>query len=454
MQKLRLIHVALFVFGLAGIFAFQNCSKSTFSAASSGTSGDDNGLLGAGGCRFTGGVVANGDRVWAYQNSGVAVGSQCVVEERVCNNGALSGSFNFNTCTVGAPAACIFNNKQIEHGQAVEAFETSSVAFGSQCAKQARRCHNGTLDGTFEFGSCTPGQPLSCLFNGSQIAHNGPAVVAFQTSTVPFGQQCAQQSRSCSNGFLSGSYQFKECTPGAPASCLLNGQTIPHDGFSGDYFTTATVPFGSTCPAAMKRKCTNGTLSNPTAIHSRCDTLPQPQCPDGKVFSLTSMSCESCGAGQTFSVSQKRCVTGCNGGVVLRMRFTDTTTIETAQNPIGYNYVSGITLARNGIDHVVGGPSGTTTLRDGLNLAVSQNTQYNGVRAAYQAAMNEVSGLGTISVTLGNSFSSLIYVGNTALDLPGQDVVISGTGIFEVKNYQTSGGAPGSHNFMKIAYCK
>ena len=86
------------------LVVFQNCSKSGFSSSTAdATAANDTQILAAGGCPFTGGAIKNGQRVWAYQNSGVPTGSQCVVEERACSNGVLSGSFNFRTCAVGAP---------------------------------------------------------------------------------------------------------------------------------------------------------------------------------------------------------------------------------------------------------------------------------------------------------------------------------------------------------------
>lgn len=452
-NSIRFLIVA--IISIATLSVFQNCSKSTFSASNSESGGkDDTQILSQGGCRFTGGAIENGGRVWAYQNSGVPAGSQCVVEERACQNGVLSGSFNFRSCNVGAPSACIFNGQQIEDGDSVDAYETSSVAFGSNCNLQSRKCNNGTLTGNFEFGSCTPGAPLSCLFNGQQMAHGAQPVTAFETSTVPFGQNCKSQPVSCNNGALSGTYRFASCNPGAPASCTHNGQTIPHQGQTGFLYTTSSVPFGSSCPAPMQRTCLNGTLTNSTAIHASCTPGPQPTCGDGAEFNTTTLSCQSCADSQNYSISQKRCVAACSGGVVIRLRYTNTATVETAENPIGFNFDAGFTINRNGTDYVIGKPGPSTTFKDKMNLAVSQNLEYAGVRDAYQSGINEVAGLSGVSVTLGNVFDVLVNIQQSVAYLPGREIVISGSGNFRVKSYSTEGSAPGSHQYSRVVWCK
>src|SRR3989344_2051793 len=59
--------------------------------------------------------------------------------------------------------------------------------------------------------------PASCTFNGQSIAH-GASVSAYQSSSVAYGSQCAQQTRTCSNGTLSGSYTYPSCTASAPVT--------------------------------------------------------------------------------------------------------------------------------------------------------------------------------------------------------------------------------------------
>ena len=52
-----------------------------------------------------GGSISSGSSVLAYQNSSVPFGNVCVSENRVCNNGILSGTFTNQNCVVGLPPA-------------------------------------------------------------------------------------------------------------------------------------------------------------------------------------------------------------------------------------------------------------------------------------------------------------------------------------------------------------
>ena len=56
----------------------------------------------------------------------------------------------------------------------------------------------------------TPGVSLSCAFNADTVA-SGSSRTAYQTPTVPAGQTCVSQLRTCTNGVLSGAYTFSSC---------------------------------------------------------------------------------------------------------------------------------------------------------------------------------------------------------------------------------------------------
>ncbi|MDG2197239.1 MAG: hypothetical protein P8O70_10185, partial [SAR324 cluster bacterium] len=53
--------------------------------------------------------------------------------------------------------------------------------------------------------------PASCSLNGQTVAH-GSTVTAYQASSVAFGNTCTGETRSCSDGNLSGSYTYTNCT--------------------------------------------------------------------------------------------------------------------------------------------------------------------------------------------------------------------------------------------------
>ena len=57
--------------------------------------------------------------------------------------------------------------------------------------------------------------PASCTFNAMTLA-SGATVTAYKAATVPSGQTCASQVRTCNGGTLSGTYAFPSCTVSAP----------------------------------------------------------------------------------------------------------------------------------------------------------------------------------------------------------------------------------------------
>lgn len=275
------VSVLLILMGFGTAVAFQNCSSKTFSSGletevSKGLSAEviDPEVMDPQNCSFNGQVVLNGEPVQAFLESDVLQG-QCQSENRVCRDGVLSGQFQFATCTVHqAPIqnrSCLFNGRQVAHGQTVKAFLASSAAFGSQCSSEDRICNNGLLSGSYIFGTCAVGQPADCQFNGTQIKH-GQTVQAFVYSD----RDCTAQPRRCENGRLNGQGNFATCSVAAPKACLFNGQTLPH-GASVDAYMRAQVPVGQAC-VPENRRCTNGSLSG-TAAYTTCTVE---QCPGGK----------------------------------------------------------------------------------------------------------------------------------------------------------------------------
>ena len=76
-----------------------------------------------------GGTISHGQSVTAYQSSSVACGSTCVSQTRTCNDGALSGSYQHQSCSV---ASC----------------GGTWVLISSMVCAPCRFCTGGPLDGT------------------------------------------------------------------------------------------------------------------------------------------------------------------------------------------------------------------------------------------------------------------------------------------------------------------
>jgi hypothetical protein len=225
-------------------------------------------------CSFNGQTLQTGGTVTAYQYMNVPYGSTCASETRTCTNGTLSGSFTFGTCSVAPPASCTFNGQTFASGMTTQGYPTATVPFGQTCQAQTITCTNGVLNPANDVAACTVQPPANCTFNGQTVA-SGSSVVAFQAASVPSGQTCVSQNRTCTNGTLSGTFTFASCVVNQPATCTFNGQTIA-SGATTQGYPSATVPFGQTCQA-QTITCTNGVL-NPANDVASCSVLPGATC--------------------------------------------------------------------------------------------------------------------------------------------------------------------------------
>ncbi|MGZ3775183.1 MAG: hypothetical protein ACXVCY_14925, partial [Pseudobdellovibrionaceae bacterium] len=319
---LRKSRPVLVVIGISALaLSYQNCSSGSHSSpaasttpTTSTTSTTGANTLGAqNACSFNGLSVADGASVVAYQNASPLAGQSCVKETRVCSNGALSGSYSFATCNENGPADCTFNGKTVSNGASISAFATSTVAAGSNCASQSRVCTNGVLSGSYTYASCTPGAPAGCLFNGVQLK-DGDTVKAFKDSSVAANALCEQETRTCSNGSLSGSYAFASCGQNAKKSCQFNNQTYA-DGQAVIAFSTSTVASGSTCQSEQ-RICSDGTLSGSYTFAS-CQPGAAASClfsVDGATVvsggTIRAYSTTSVPNGQTCAYQDRKCNNG------------------------------------------------------------------------------------------------------------------------------------------------
>lgn len=209
-----------------------------------------------------GGTLAHGNSVTAYLAATVPFGQSCTSQSRTCSNGVLSGSYQFASCTVLPPSTdCALPwGGTLPHGNSVTAYQSATVPFGSSCVSQSRTCNNGVLSGSYQYQNCSVNPPADCTLPwGGPITH-GNSVFAYQAATVPFGSSCVSHLRTCNNGVLSGSYQYPNCSVNPPASCNLPwGGSINHNDNVLAY-EEESVPNGESCDSEW-RSCNNGTLS-------------------------------------------------------------------------------------------------------------------------------------------------------------------------------------------------
>jgi len=225
-------------------------------------------------CNFAGGTVPDGGNVIAYQSESVAAGGTCSSQTRVCNNGQLSGTYAYTSCQVEEATDCQFNGNSIANGLSITAYQSAAVPFGSTCTSQTRSCSNGTLSGSYSFSNCEQAEPLDCSFNGSTLEH-GDFVRAYLSDSVAAGSSCSSQTRTCFNGVLSGTYLYSTCSIAEAASCNFNGVSIA-DGDTTTAYLSSSVPFGSTCTSQI-RACSDGTLSGSYSF-SNCEQAEPLDC--------------------------------------------------------------------------------------------------------------------------------------------------------------------------------
>lgn len=247
------------LFGQQCVAQTRNCQNGTLSGAYAYGACS---VGGAASCTLDGINVAHGSSQTFYSTRMVPFGSLCsaISQSRTCANGTLSGSasYQYGTCAPGAANSCSFNNQSVAHGASVTAYQSSAVPLGQQCTAQMRACQDGTLSGTYQYPACVAGTAASCTWNGQSVAH-GANVIAYQISSVAFGSSCLSQTRSCTNGTLSGSYAYVSCSANAPTSCTFNGTSVA-SGASMTAYQSSSVPSGSQC-VSQSRACSNGTLS-------------------------------------------------------------------------------------------------------------------------------------------------------------------------------------------------
>ena len=110
-------------------------------------------------------------------------------------------------------------------GSSVTAYNQPSVPYGSSCVSETRTCTSGTLSGSYANQSCVVAGPASCALPWGGAVASGGSVTAYNQPSVPFGSSCAPQTRTCTNGTLSGSYANQSCVVVGPATLWKPNQS-------------------------------------------------------------------------------------------------------------------------------------------------------------------------------------------------------------------------------------
>lgn len=141
-------------------------------------------------------------------------------------------------------------------GSGVSAFLNANEPFGGTCTSETRTCTAGTLSGTFQHQSCTVATSADCTVAPFGTIANGSSVTAFATATVPAGFTCTSENRICTNGILSGSFTNTSCavqtTRNITASVSAPG--------TGSVTVTSLTAIGSGASAGIDVTCNPSTL--------------------------------------------------------------------------------------------------------------------------------------------------------------------------------------------------
>lgn len=212
-------------------------------------------------------IIENGIAVTAFNQSSVAYMEECKAADVTCVNGVLSGTGKYPTCVRRTPIGCQLPwGELLPHAESRVVFGYQTVPFGMLCPQEKRVCNDGILSGTAQFASCSIQPAAICTTPwGTQVQH-GNTAIGFMTGNVPFGQSCdgQQQVRMCNNGVLSGTASIQSCNVAPPRNCSTPwGATVLH-GMNIDAYSRGNVPFGHSCNVAgviERRVCHDGTLS-------------------------------------------------------------------------------------------------------------------------------------------------------------------------------------------------
>ena len=170
-------------------------------------------------CILDGEIVESGDNIIAYSSETIQYSGQCstISEVRSCNNGILSGSYPYTSCEPLNANDCYFDgidsDLTVNNGGSVVVYSTNLAPYLSQCSDylESRTCNNGVLSGSYQYASCTVDGPASCTLNGLTASDNTSATF-YLNSISELPTRCKSEQRYCRNGiFETGSYQNVSC---------------------------------------------------------------------------------------------------------------------------------------------------------------------------------------------------------------------------------------------------
>ncbi len=180
-------------------------------------------------------------------------------------NGATSCE-NTRTCTCAAkPVNTIWNGPN-SSGQYSEDFNGSG--WPTSCPPStvydtnnvAQSCHY-TCAANYTWNSGTGKCEASCNLPWGGTISSGQSATAYSTASVACGSSCVGQTRTCTDGVLSGSYANSSCAPNNPANY---GQACSSAANTCGQTNSGTINCSGTCSATVP--------ANPAGYGQACNS--------------------------------------------------------------------------------------------------------------------------------------------------------------------------------------
>ena len=286
---------------------------------------------GGGNCELGWQTIAHWNGITAYANPNPEW--QCSWIRRVCNDGILGGSseYQYATCSSNDWCKMPWSNEYISNGSNLRAYAESSVPFGSECVYEFRTCSNGSLNGSYTKQSCTVGGTPKCtFFDGSEHEHLSNLVTYKLNSTeCPVWCNDADNVRvvRCYNGlwlrtdswFWSSNTQL---APGVePEDIVATEMNAPYpyrsctsvNSSNESIYTLSQCPWNSVCSSWTVYYGVNNTY--PGSSCSGEVKYGQNKCTSWYYRSWS--ACENCPTWYTsnpWATSQSECYIKCNTG--------------------------------------------------------------------------------------------------------------------------------------------
>lgn len=195
-------------------------------------------------------------------NSGIVALSLAVDYNAVTNPDSSVNSDFVSVCLgCSGPAPCSLPwGGSINSGNSTTAYQAATVPNGQSCVSQARTCTNGVLSGSYTNQACSVLPATDCATPWGTSLASGSSVTAYLSSTVVSPSTCTSENRVCSSGTLSGSYTKQSCTVNvSTCSTTVTGKANRNT----DTITLSVDGSPTTCSVAASRSYTCPAVTTP-----------------------------------------------------------------------------------------------------------------------------------------------------------------------------------------------